>query len=290
MRRSFEFGFFFKLLLTITFCLVICFGFGQEATVHRTRISFSSLQKSNGDIELLAILKARVGRSYVNVTGQNISMAMLSDTTETTLGEGETDEKGEVRITVASQDIVSDTAGNMTFAARFEGTDTLAERETEITINRGILSVTAEEDDSTYLLNFVLNQIKNGDSYPVEDADIITYVPGMFSRLPVGEGTTDANGTAQITFPRSLQGDPSGRLSVIGIVEEHDLLGNLETTLETNWGIPMVRSEDVDKRTLWSPNPPFWMMAIFVVLLGTVWGHYILIVHKLWRLKKSVIS
>ncbi|MDH3648776.1 MAG: hypothetical protein OEQ53_03790, partial [Saprospiraceae bacterium] len=68
------------------------------------------------------------------------------------------------------------------------------------------------------------------------------------------------------------------------------LLGNLETTLETNWGIPMVRSEDVDKRTLWSPNPPFWMMAIFVVLLGTVWGHYILIVHKLWRLKKSVIS
>ncbi len=40
-------------------------------------------------------------------------------------------------------------------------------------------------------------------------------------------------------------------------------------------------------RALWSPNPPLWMLITFIILVTVVWGHYIVIVYELFRLRKE---
>jgi hypothetical protein len=70
-------------------------------------------------------------------------------------------------------------------------------------------------------------------------------------------------------------------------LDENEVYGNLETTAVAPWGTAVSDKVSSLPRALWSPHPPIWMVVTFVILMSVVWGHYIVIVVQLFRLRKE---
>ena len=276
----------FILILLISFGFIFDIYAQEPPAKHTTRITFETTQKNNGEIVLKGILKARVGRSYTNISGLPLSFYSLYDGEENQLEEIETNLNGEAEVLITSDAIHADTSGAMHYLIRFEGNDTLRSRESETTIYQGKLEMEGTEEDSVYYVDLTVNQIKGSARFPYAGVDVSLYVPRLFSNLKIGEGTTDANGVLRIGFPQYLRGDVDGLINILAIVEENEQFGNLEANMEQNWGIPLVRVAQ-QTRTLWSPDPPIWMVITFILMIGAVWGHYIVIVYKLILIKKK---
>jgi len=109
----------------------------------------------------------------------------------------------------------------------------------------------------------------------------------LFYPLKVAEGTTDENGEASAEIPNNLPGDPKGNLTLIGRLDENETYGNLEASVIQPWGIPVSDKLQKQPRALWSEHPPLWMLITFIVLMGAVWGHYLVIIIQLFRLRKE---
>ena len=116
-------------------------------------------------------------------------------------------------------------------------------------------------------------------------------VSRLGSMLLVGEEatyTTDSTGQVTAEFKRDkLPGDAKGNITLIGKLEENDVYGNLEASVVQNWGTPVSDELKELPRALWSSHPPIWMLITFIVLMTAVWGHYIVIIFELFRLRKE---
>jgi hypothetical protein len=122
---------------------------------------------------------------------------------------------------------------------------------------------------------------------PVDSTTLGVYVKRLFSALKLGEGTTNASGETTIEIPNDLPGDAKGNLTLLARLDENETYGNLEASVVQQWGTPV--SDEVKElpRALWSSHPPIWMLVTFVVLMSTVWGHYLVIIIQLFRLRKE---
>jgi hypothetical protein len=160
--------------------------------------------------------------------------------------------------------------------------------EEELFIKRARLEITPMKQDSLLNVSVKLVEIGTGNETPVPQTAIGIFVKRMFLPLKVGEGTTDDNGEATIEFPNNLPGDDQGRLTVLAKLDESELYGNLEASVVVpGWGIPVSNKIEDQPRALWSSHPPLWMLITFIVLMLAVWGHYIVIVYELFRLRKE---
>ena len=84
-----------------------------------------------------------------------------------------------------------------------------------------------------------------------------------------------------------MPGDDKGNITLLARLEENETYGNLKASVMQQCGTP-VSSELKDiPRALWSPHPPIWMLVTFVVLMSAVWGHYLVIIIQLIRLRKE---
>ena len=79
----------------------------------------------------------------------------------------------------------------------------------------------------------------------------------------------------------SLDADAWGRL------EEHESFGTVEANLEQAWGTPVALASTKLPRGLWSPSPPLWLLLTFITLLVIIWGHYLEVIYKLFKLRKK---
>jgi hypothetical protein len=113
------------------------------------------------------------------------------------------------------------------------------------------------------------------------------FVHRSFNPLKVGEGTTDVNGEATIEIPKNLPGDAKGNITLLAKLDESELYGNLEASVIQQWGTPVSDKLEEQPRALWSPHAPLWMMITFIILMCTVWGHYLVIIIQLFRLRKE---
>jgi hypothetical protein len=105
--------------------------------------------------------------------------------------------------------------------------------------------------------------------------------------LKIGEGTTDENGEATVEVPANLPGDDNGNITLLAKLDENETFGNLEASAVQQWGLPVSSKVQDQPRALWSENPPIWMLVTFIVLMVVVWGHFVVIVYELFRLRKE---
>jgi hypothetical protein len=126
-----------------------------------------------------------------------------------------------------------------------------------------------------------------GAETPVKETVVGIFVQRSFNPLKIGEGTTDENGEASIEIPKNLPGDPKGNITLIAKLDENEVYGNLEASVTQQWGVPVSNVSQELPRALWSSHPPLWMMITFIVLMCTVWGHYLVIGVQLFRLRKE---
>ncbi len=252
----------------------------------RSRLSLSTTQYSGDSIELSALLRAKIDGVYQKIDNAKIEFLTIDSEDEILLGENITSTLGTAKIAISAKEIENDEDGYLYLIARFEGNEELKESDDEVSILKAGIVMNPVIEDSVFILK-ISATAPNADSiFPLADADVSIYVKRMIGRLKVAEETTDENGEIAIEFPSDLPGDDKGNLYITAFIEDFEEYGNLAANGVQSWGKPVSHELKELPRTLWSPNPPIWMVVTFFVLMAAVWGHYAVILSKLFKMRK----
>jgi len=253
----------------------------------KPRLTFVSIQKSDQTIELRITAKSKVKSSFNPLDGLAIQFFNTTEEEPKLVGKGITDMDGVTTITIPGKEQPLDAEGRMKFTAQFEGNEKVNAGEEEVYIKKARIEIIPLKEDSTLSVQVVLIDESQPEEAPIVETDIGVFVKRTFKPLKVGEGASDDNGDLVIDFPSDLPGDNKGNITLIASVEDNEDYGNLEATAVVPWGIPLAEKASGIQRELWSPHPPVWMLLTFFVLMTAVWGHYFVIIYKLFKLKKT---
>ena len=258
-----------------------------KATTYSPLIAFVSVQKNDNSVDLKATVQAKINGTLTKLSGLKIEFTVGSDPAVKKLGEVITDSKGIAMLNCKADQLVLDTGGRLNFKVTFAGKDSIEAAEEVVAVKRARLEITPVKDDSLLTVKLKLIDLSTGAETAVPETDLGVFVKRLFNPLKLGEGKTDVAGEATIEIPKDLPGDAKGNITLIGKLEENDVYGNLEASVVQNWGTPVSDELKELPRALWSSHPPIWMLITFIVLMTAVWGHYIVIIFELFRLRKE---
>lgn len=256
-----------------------------DASLIAPSLEFKGLQTGNNNIALTAALKAKVKGNFVKLSLLKVTFFRVTDSGDTNLGFVITDRMGMAKFNCNTEGMKPGTDSALHFKAVFAGNKYMDPAEEELAIRRGKIELTPVKEDSLLTMQVKFTDELTGK--PVEGITVGIFVKRMFRPLKVGEGVTDGNGEAIVEIPANLPGDAKGNLTFYGKLDEHEQYGNIETAVVQQWGRPVSDKIEDQPRALWSQHPPLWMLITFIVLMVTVWGHYIVIVFELFRLRKE---
>jgi len=249
-------------------------------------MQFSTVQKADSSIDLKAVLKTKIKGTPYKLPLLKVSFVAMSDsTTEKKLGFVITDRNGKAVLHIKADSLPADKEGKVHFNALFGGNKQMEPAEGEATIKKARLNITATKGDSSYSVKIKLADALTGA--PVAKTTVGIFVKRLFYPLKLGEGTTDDSGEASIEIPAKLPGNAKGDLDLIAKVDENETYGSLEADVHQKWGTAVSDKIQAQPRALWSSHPPLWMLFTFLILMTTVWGHYIVIVYQLFKLRKE---
>lgn len=259
----------------------------EEVPLISPSLQFVTSQKSDNTIDLKVAMSAKVNNSPLKLELLKVTFLQVTDDAEKELGYLITDKSGKGILNVKADAIKTDNEGKINFKAVFAGNNAMEPVEEELTIKRARLEIVPVSDDSLKSVQVKLLDLGTGTPIPVPDATIGIFVKRLFKPLKIGEGSTDEAGEASIEIPANLPGDANGDITLIGRLDDNENYGNLEAGIVERWGIPVSNIMQKQPRALWSKNPPIWMLVTFIILMVTVWGHYIVIIFELFRLRKE---
>jgi hypothetical protein len=123
---------------------------------------------------------------------------------------------------------------------------------------------------------------------PVEEADVIFSVGGLFSQMPIEEATIE-DGEYEFEFPTDIPGDVNGNLTVYSIIEDHEEFGNVNQKKTIKWGV-FTKQYKEEKNMLWSEAAPIWMYVVLTIMLVGVWANYVYTIINLFKIKKEGVN
>lgn len=259
----------------------------KESTMLSPSMEFISVQKADSSVDLKVAMKAKFKGSSIKLPLLKVKYLLVTDTVEKDLGFVITDYNGKAVLNCKASTLSVDKEGKLHFKAVFAGNKSMEPADGEVTIKRGRIEITPVKEDSLLTIKVKLIDVGTGTEVPVAKTVIGIFVKRMFYPLKVGEGTTDDNGEATIEIPKTLPGDVNGNITLLAKLDENEVYGNLEASVTPQWGIPVSDKLQEAPRALWSVHPPLWMLITFIILVCTVWGHYIVIIYELFRLRKE---
>lgn len=259
----------------------------EEPSLISPSMDFISVQKGDNSIDLSASLKTKIKGAFVKLRLLKVSFVQVTDDVEKPLGFVISDDNGKAVMNVKADSLKSGSDGKLHFKAVFAGNKQMDPADGEIAIKRAKLGITPVKEDSVLSVKVKLVDMATGAETPVPETALGIFVKRWFKPLKIGEGTTDENGEAAVEVPGNLPGDAAGNITLMVRLDENETYGNLEAAVVQKWGVPVSDKINVLPRALWSSHPPYWMMATFIVLMSTVWGHYLVILIQLFRLRKE---
>jgi hypothetical protein len=259
----------------------------EESSLISPTLEFISVQKGDNSIDLKVTMQAKVKKSPIKLPLLKVSLLQITDTAEKELGFVITNSQGKAVFNVKADAVVADKDGKLHFKASFAGNKAMDPAEEEITFKRARLEITTVKEDSLLTVQVKLIDVGTGTETPVPETLVGIFVHRLFNPLKVGEGTTDVNGEATVEIPNNLPGDAKGNITLLAKLDENELFGNLEASVVQQWGVPVSDKIQEMPRALWSAHAPLWMMITFIILICTVWGHYLVIIIQLFRLRKE---
>ena len=258
----------------------------EEASLISPSLDFIVVQKSDNTIDLKATVKAKIKGTFLNLRLLKITFLQVSDTTEKNLGFIITDERGKATLNVKNEALIMAKDGSLNFKASFAGNKQRETADGEVTVKKAQLQITPVKEDS--LLTVKVKFVAPGAADSAgKDLTIGIFVNRSFNPLKIGEGTTDENGEVTVEIPANLPGDDKGNITLLAKIDENENYGNLEASVTQQWGIPVSDKQVDQPRALWSVHPPIWMLVTFIALMVIVWGHFLVIVYELFRLRKE---
>jgi len=259
----------------------------DEPSLIGPSLNFMTVQKANNTIDLKAAMQAKVKGTFYKLSLLKVSFVLVTETGDIPLGFVITDKYGKAVLNVKADSLKTDAGGKINFKAIFAGNKGMDPAEGEVSIKRARLEIIPVKEDSLLTVQMKLTDLSTGTETPVPETAVGIFVVRLISPLKVGEGTTDADGAASVEIPSNLPGDAKGDITLIARLDENEIYGNIEASVVQPWGL-IVSDKLTDlPRALWSPHPPLWMVITFSILMAVVWGHYIVIVVQLFRLRKE---
>ncbi|MBK7678002.1 MAG: hypothetical protein IPJ29_01025 [Chitinophagaceae bacterium] len=259
----------------------------EEPSMFSPTVEFKAVQKGDNSIDLKAGLKAKVKNWPVNLYKMKVTFFQVVNDEDQELGFAITDNSGKAVFNVKGDSLKTNTDGKVQFKMVFAGNKMMESAEEVIAFKRARLEITPVKEDSLLTVQVKLVEVGTGAEIPIPEAAVGIFVKRLFLPLKVGEGTTDENGEASVEFPANLPGDAKGNLTLIAKLDENETYGNLEASVVQQWGTSVSNKIEDQPRALWSSNPPMWMLITFIILMVAVWGHYIVIIYELFRLRKE---
>ena len=250
-------------------------------------LEFVGVQKGDSSIDLRATLRTKFKGGPLLLSYMKITFLQVSDSAEEEIGKVITDKRGKALLNVKPDAIRMAADGSVHFKAVFAGNKSMEPAEEEVTFKRARIEVTPVKADSLYTVNIRIVALGGAEPTPVDSVTAGVYVHRLFNPLKLGEGTTDEAGETQVEIPAKLPGDAKGNLGIIARLDENETYGYLETAVPAPWGVAVSDANKELPRALWSAHPPIWMLVTFIVLMVTVWGHYIVITYQMIRLRKE---
>lgn len=278
------------ILLAGLLCLVSVNAYTQEeeaeeAPAPETEMTVVLVKQNDGSRLANITLLASYDGTYEAIADAEIIMTCTGDSTELELGKAMTSHEGTAEILVSAEtEIPKDADGYFNFTISYEGDETFDGYSEDIMVRDLVIELSAELVDSVMTLQVEAYGLGAGDStIPYHEEEIGVFVQGMLSRLPL-EAIWMEEGYGEIEFPGDLPGDADGKLTIYAAVLEHDEYGNVEVSVERQWGKGFEHSNVVG-RALWGAAP-WWMIIVLVILLSGVWGHYVFAMLQLSKVKK----
>jgi hypothetical protein len=259
----------------------------KEAATYAPLIEFITIQKNDNSVDLKASVKAKISGTLTKLPGLKIEFFSGSDSSAKKAGEVITDRNGVALFNCKADQLTTDAGGKLNFKASFAGKDSIETAEETASVKRARLEITPVKEDSLLSVSVKLIDLSSGTETPVSETAIGVFVKRLFLPLKLGEGTTDEAGEATVEIPGKLPGDARGDITLLAKLEENETYGNMEASVVQNWGVPVSTVLKELPRALWSSHPPVWMLVTFVILMTAVWGHYIVIIFELFRLRKE---
>jgi hypothetical protein len=259
----------------------------EDAALISPALDFIIVQKSDGTIDLKAAMRAKIKGSFMRLPLLKITFFQVSDTAEKNLGFVITDKNGKAELNVKKDALTDVKNGSILFKASFAGNKQMESADGEMTVKKGLLQITPVKEDSLLTVKVKFTTPNTGMDSAMKDLTIGIFVKRFFSHLKIGEGTTDENGEVTVEIPNNLPGDDKGNIILLAKIDENETFGNLEASVTQPWGLPVSTKLEEQPRALWSAHPPIWMLVTFIVMMVVVWGHFIVIVYQLFRLRKE---
>jgi hypothetical protein len=259
----------------------------EEAALIAPSLDLITIQRADNSISLKSALKAKYKGALIKLPYLKVTFIQVSEASENVLGFIITDRSGKGEFNYKSDSLKTDKEGKLHFKAMFAGNKSMEPAEAEVTIKRARLEIIPVKEDSLLTVKVKLIDIGSGAEVPVPETALGLFVTRYFNPLKVGEGTTDAAGEVTIEIPGNLTGDTIGNINLLVKLDENEIYGNVEASVIQPWGTKVSDKLNELPRALWSAHPPIWMVITFIVLMTTVWGHYIVIIYELFRLRKE---
>jgi hypothetical protein len=250
-------------------------------------IEVIGLQKADNTIDLKVYLRAKIEGTLTKLYGLNVEFYYTGGPEDQLLGSVTTDDNGVATLNCKADGLTADKEGKINFKVAYPGNNRFEKTEEVLALKRAKLVMTASGEDSVKSVLLKLVDLSSGTETMIPEAKLSLYVGRMFSALKIGEGSTDESGEATIEIPGNLPGDTVGNLSIIARLEEDEQYGNVEATTLQQWGTPVSDKIRRAPRALWSASPPLWMLVTFIILMTIVWGHFLVIIFELVRLRKE---
>jgi len=259
----------------------------EGKTTYAPLVEFLSIQKNDNSVDLKASVKAKMNGTLTKLEGLKLEFYNGTDSALKKIGEGYTDRGGVCLINCKAEQLSVDAEGKLNFKVSFTGKDSIDAAEEVLAVKRARLEITPVKEDSLLTVKLKLVDLSTGSETAIPETDLGIFVKRLFSGMKIGEGKTDESGEISIEIPNNLPGNAKGEIILTAKLEDNETYGNLEAVAIEKWGTPV--SDEIKElpRALWSPHPPIWMLITFVVLMSAVWGHYIVIIYELFRLRKE---
>lgn len=245
------------------------------------------VQKGDNSIDLKATIQTKIKKVIYKLPLLKIHFYQITGTEEKELGFVITDRIGKAVFTCKPNSITTNAEGTINFKAVFTGIKSIDPTDVEVTIKRARLELIAAKEDSLNMVHLKLLDVGSGKEIPIAKTDLGIFVKRLFKPMKIADATTDESGEATVEISNKLPGNAKGDIILMALLSENEIYGNLETSTTIKWGTPVSDVLQISPRALWSAHPPMWMMITFAVLMTVVWGHYIVIIFELFRLRKE---
>lgn len=260
----------------------------EEIEMISPNVELIAIQKADNTIDLKASVKAKINGKTRKMHSLKIHFFLITDTSETEIGALNADNSGAATFNVKTEQLRISSDGFVKCKAVVNANKNMEEGEAEFSFKKALLTIRPASSEDVKSVEIKLVEITKDGETPIPNSTIGIFVKRSFKPLKIAEGTTDESGVATIEFPNNLPGDEKGNLIVFAKLDEDENYGNLEASFTgEKWGIAVSKQHQDQPRALWSSHPPLWMLITFVILMAAVWGHYIVIVYELFRLRNE---